>query len=68
MVEGRTAIVLEAAIASCLEAPRLFGGVPLPPTGPLWAEAYVHASDAVNVSVRVRDKPDVLSPYPKLYG
>ena len=55
-------------MASCLEAPRLFGGVPLPPTGPLWAEACVHASDAINVSARVSDKRHILSPYQKLYG
>ena len=35
VVERRIDLVLEAAMASCLEAPRLFGGVPLPPTGPL---------------------------------
>ena len=35
VVERRIALVLEAAMASCLEAPRLFGGVPLSPTGPL---------------------------------
>ena len=55
-------------MATCLEALRLFGGVPLPPTGPLWAEACVHASDAINVSARMSDKPGVLSPYQKLYG
>ena len=55
VVERRIALVLEAAMESCLEAPHLFGGVPLPPTGPLWAEACVHASDAINVSARVSD-------------
>ena len=68
VVERRIALILEAAMASCLEAPRLFGGVPLPPTGPLWAEACVNASDAINVSARVSDKPDMLSPHQKLYG
>ena len=68
VVERRIALVLEAAMASCPEAPRLFGGVPLPPTGPLWAEACVHASDVINVSARVSDKPGMLSPYQKLYG
>ena len=55
-------------MASCLEAPRLFGAVPLPPTDSLWAEACVHASDASNVSARVSDRPGMLSPYQKLYG
>ena len=67
-VERRIALVLEVAMASCLEAPRLFGGVPLPPTGPVWAEACVHASDAINVSARVSDKPGMLSLYQTLYG
>ena len=62
------ALVLEAAIASCLETLRLFGGASWRPTGSLWAEACVHASDAINVSARVSDKPDRLSPFHKLYG
>ena len=68
VVERRIALVLEATMASCLEALRSFGGVPLPPTGHLWAEACVHASDAINMSARVSDKPDMLSPYKKVYG
>ena len=68
VVKRRIALVLEAAIASCPEAPHLFGGVPLPTTGPLWAEACVHTSDAINVSARVSDKPGMLSPCQKLYG
>ena len=67
VVERRNALVLEAPISSCLEAPRLFGGVPLPPTRPLSVEACVHASGAINVSARVSDKPDMLSPYKTLY-
>ena len=35
---------------------------------PLWAEVCVHANDAINVSARVSDKPDMFSPYQKLYG
>ena len=53
---------------SCLEAPRLFCGVPLPPTGPLWAEECVYACDALNITARVRDKPDKLSPYQEFHG
>ena len=68
VVGRRIAVYLEASMASCLEAPRLFGGVHLQPTGPLWAEACVQASDAINMSTRVSDKPDMLSPYQKLYG
>ena len=68
VVKRRIAKVLDAAMASCLEAPRLFSGVPLRPTGPLWAEACVHASDAMQVSAGVRDGPDVLSPYQQLHG
>ena len=55
-------------MASCLEAPRLFGGVPLPPTGPLWAEVRVCACDALNMMARVGDKPDKLSPYQTFHG
>ena len=68
VVERRIALALEAAISSCLEAPHLFGGVPLPRTWPLWAEGCVHASDAINVSASVSEKPDMLSPYQNVYG
>ncbi|CAN0297573.1 unnamed protein product, partial [Scytosiphon promiscuus] len=49
VVERRIGVTLELAMASCLEAPRLFGGVPMPPTGPLWAEACAFASDVLNM-------------------
>ena len=68
VVERRIALVLEAAMASCLEPPRLLGGVPLPPTGPLLAEACVQARITTNASARVSDKPDIVSPFQKLYG
>ena len=55
-------------MGSCLEAPRLFGGVPLPRTGPLWVEACVYACDALNVTAMVGDKPDKLSPCQKFHG
>ena len=58
-------LVLEAAMASCLEVQRLFGGVPLPLIRPIWAEASVHGSDAINVSARVSDRPDMPSPFLK---
>ena len=64
VVKRRIALVLGAAMASCMEASSLLRGVPLPSTGPL----CVHESDAINVSVRVSDKPDTLSPFRKLYG
>ena len=49
-------------MASCLEAPRRFGGVPLPPTEPLQAEASVYAGNALTMMARVGDKPDNPSP------
>ena len=61
-------MTLELAMASCLEAPRLFGDARLPPTGPLWAEAGKYASDVLNMTARVMGKPDMHSPYRKFYG
>ncbi|CAN0487258.1 unnamed protein product, partial [Laminaria digitata] len=68
VVERRIACTLELAMASCLEAKRLFDGEKLPATGPLWAEACHHASDVINMTARVKDKPDMLSPFQKFYG
>ena len=45
VVERRIAMTLELAMASRLEAPRLFGDAKTPPTQPLWAEACKYASD-----------------------
>lgn len=56
------------AVTSCLEALRLFSGTPLPPTGPLWAEACAYASDVLNMTVKVKDTLDMLSPCQKRYG
>ena len=39
-----------------------------PPTQPLWAEACKYTSNVINMTARVRDKPDVHSPYRKFYG
>ena len=61
-------MTLELAMGSCPEPPRLFGGVPLPPTGLLWAEVCVYACDALNMMARVGDKADKLSPYQKFHG
>ena len=55
VVELCIVVTLELAMESCLEAPRLFGGVPLPPRGSLWAKAYAFASDVLNMTARVRD-------------
>ena len=55
-------------MAPCLEAKRLLNSEKLPPTGALWEEAYHHASDVINMTARVKDKPDMLSPFQKLYG
>ena len=66
--ERRIAAIPDVAMASCLKPPRLFGGAKLPPTGPLWAEACHYASDVTNMTARVKDKPDMLSPYRDFYG
>ena len=68
MTERMIAAILDVAMASCLEPPRLFGGAKLPPTGALWAEAYQYASDVINMMARVKDKPDMLLPYRMFYG
>ena len=67
-VERRIASTLELAVVYFQEALRLFGGVPLPPRGPLWAEARAYASDVLNMTVQVRDTSDMLTPYQKRYG
>ena len=68
VVERRIAMTLELALASRLETPRLFGDAKMPPTQPLWAEACKYASDVINMTARVRDKPDMHSPYSKFHG
>ena len=68
VVDRRLAMTFELAMASLLEAPRLFGNARMPPTQPLWAEVYKYASDVVNMTARVRDKPDMHSPYRKFHG
>ena len=68
VVERRIAMMLELAMASRLEAPRLLGNAKMPPTQPLWAEACKHATDVINMTARVRDKPDMHSPHLKFHG
>ena len=68
VVERRIAMTLELGMASRLEAPRLFRDANLPPTQPLWAEACMYASDVINMTARVGDKPEMLSPYRKFHG
>ena len=68
VVERRIAMTLELGMASRLEAPRLFRDANLPPTQPLWAEACMYASDVINMTARVGDKPDMFSPYRKFHG
>ena len=63
VVEWHMGITLELAIASFLETPRLLGEARSPPTGSLSAEACKYACDVLNMTARVRDKPDVHSPY-----
>ena len=55
-------------MASRLEAPRVFGDAKMPPTQPLWAEACKYASDVINMTAWVRDKPDMHLPYRKFHG
>lgn len=61
VVERQIAGVLEAAMVPCLEVPRLFGGVTSPPTGLLRTEARVYASDVVDMSTRMSEKPGIVS-------
>ena len=68
VVERRIAMTLELAMASRLEAPRLFSDAKTPPTQPLWAEACTYASDVINMTARVRDKPDMHSSYRTFHG
>ena len=68
VVERRIAMTLELGMASRLEAPRLFRDTKLPPTQPLWTEACMYASDVINMTARVGDKPDMFSPYRKFHG
>ena len=39
-----------------------------PPTQPLWAEACKYASDVINMTARVGNKPGMYSPFRKFYG
>ena len=68
VVERQIAMTLELAMASRLEAPRLFRDAKMPPTQLLWDETCKYASDAINMTARVRDKPDMLSPYRTFNG
>ena len=68
VIERRIVMTLELEMASRLEAPRLFGDERMPPMQPLWAEACKYASDVINMTARVRDKPDMHSPYRRFYG
>ena len=68
VVERHIAVTLEFAMASCLEAPRLFGDSRLPSTGPLLASACNYACDVINPTARVRDKPEIRSPYRTFHG
>ena len=68
VVERRMTMALEFAMASRLEPPRLFGDAKMPPTQPLWAKAFKYGSYVINIMERVRDKPDVQSPYRMFHG
>ena len=68
VVELRIAMTLEVAMASRLEAPRQFGEAKILPTQSLWAEARRYASNVINMTARVRDKPGMHSPYRNFPG
>ena len=53
---------------SRLETPRLFGDARMPATQPLRAETFVYESYVIEITARVRDKPEMHSSYYKSYG
>ena len=63
VAERGVLLTLELAIDSSLEAFNVFGGVLLPLTGPIRAEAYVYACDTLTMTTRVGAKSDELLPY-----
>ena len=64
---GCLAIVLEAAQAACLEAPRLLPDVQTPVTASLGAEACFWANDVLNRSA-TEANPGRTSPWSRFYG
>ena len=68
VVERRIAMTLELGMAPRLVASRLFGDAKRPPTQPLWAGACKYASGVINMTARIRDKPDMHSPQRKFHG
>ena len=68
VVERPIAMALELTMAFRLEPPRLFGDAKMLPTQPLWAEECKYASDVINMTTRLRNKPDMHSPYRKFHG
>ena len=68
VVERRIAMALELAMAPRLKAPRLVGDARMPPTQFLSAKACKYACNVINLTVRVRDKPDMHLPYRPFYG
>lgn len=67
VVERGIDVTLEFPMATRLGAPRLIGGLPLPPIRRPWAEACTYAADVLNMTARARDKPDMLPPHHKRY-
>ena len=61
-------MTLELAIALYLEARRLLGNASLPSTGPLWDGACKYYRDVRNPTARVKETPDVHSPYRTFFG
>ena len=67
VVERGLAIVLEAAQAACLVAPRLPPHVQTPTTASLWVEACFWANDVLNRSA-TEANPGRTSPWSRFYG
>lgn len=62
------AVTLNVAMASYLEPPRLSRDAKFLPTGSLWSEACHYASDVINITAKLNDEPQMLSPYRTFYG
>ncbi|CAM9331376.1 unnamed protein product [Laminaria digitata] len=67
-IDRQIAMTLELAMVSFPETPRLFGEAGLRPTGPVRAEACNYASDVLNMTARIWDKPERSSPHRQIYG
>ena len=67
LVEQWIALTPELTVISSLEASRMIDDAKMPTTEPLWPESNGYASDVINLTARVRDKPEMYSPYSTFY-